>query len=107
GPAGAALPFGPRARPFQGASDRRAFPLSGDARGRHGRGDVRRLNVAERTRAVSWKALTLIGALAVIWVVFLVTTHGTFVSPRNLALLARQMSVTALLAVGMVMVIVT
>jgi D-xylose transport system permease protein len=65
------------------------------------------LIVAERTRALSWKALTLIGALAVIWIVFLVTTHGTFVSPRNLALLARQMSVTALLAVGMVMVIVT
>jgi D-xylose transport system permease protein len=52
------------------------------------------------------KALTLVGALAVIWIVFLVTTHGTFGSPRNLALLARQMSVTSLLAVGMVMVIV-
>ena len=51
--------------------------------------------------------MTLAGALAIIWAVFLVTTHGTFVSPRNLALLARQMSVTALLAVGMVMVIVT
>ena len=63
--------------------------------------------MAQRKRALSWKALTLIGALAVIWAVFVVTTHGTFVSPRNLALLARQMSVTALLAVGMVMVIVT
>jgi D-xylose transport system permease protein len=63
--------------------------------------------LSEPENRISWKALTLAGALAVIWAVFLVTTHGTFVSPRNLALLARQMSVTALLAVGMVMVIVT
>ena len=65
------------------------------------------MNVADTRQALSWKALTLIGALAVIWAVFLVTTHGTFVSPMNLALLARQMSVTSLLAVGMVMVSVT
>src|SRR6266536_6608719 len=57
--------------------------------------------------AISWRALTLVGALVVIWIVFLATTHGMFGSPRNLALLARQMSVTSLLAVGMVMVIVT
>lgn len=56
---------------------------------------------------VSWRALALIGALAVIWVVLFAATHGTFASPRNLALLARQMSVTSLLAVGMVLVIVT
>ena len=56
---------------------------------------------------IPWRALTLVGALVLIWAVFLVATHGTFGSPRNLALLARQMSVTALLAVGMVMVIVT
>ena len=60
-----------------------------------------------RTKAISWRALTLFGALVVICLVFLVTTRGTFGSPRNLALLARQMSVTSLLAVGMVMVIVT
>jgi D-xylose transport system permease protein len=56
---------------------------------------------------VSWRALTLLGALLTIWLVFLIMTHGTFASPRNLALLARQMSVTALIAVGMVLVIVT
>ena len=60
-----------------------------------------------RKPAVSWRALTLAGALAAIWLVFIATTRGTFVSPRNLALLARQMSVTSLLAVGMVLVIVT
>lgn len=59
-----------------------------------------------RTPRFSWRALTLAAALAVIWIVFIAATGGTFVSPRNLALLARQMSVTSLLAVGMVLVIV-
>ena len=46
------------------------------------------------------------GALVVIWIVFSMTTDGTFLRPRNLSLLARQTSVTAILAVGMVLVIV-
>ena len=46
------------------------------------------------------------GALLVIWVVFSLTTEGTFLTPRNLSLLARQMAVTSILAVGMVLVIV-
>ena len=64
------------------------------------------MNTTPRTRLATWRALTLVGALAVIWIVFFTATHGTFGSPRNLALLARQMSVTSLLAVGMVLVIV-
>lgn len=55
---------------------------------------------------LNWRALIMVGALLLIWVVFSATTHGTFLSPRNLSLLARQMSVTALLAAGMVLVIV-
>ena len=55
---------------------------------------------------ISWRALTMVGALAAIWVVFSVLTEGTFLMPRNLSLLARQMSVTSILAVGMVLVIV-
>jgi D-xylose transport system permease protein len=59
------------------------------------------------TRAhIPWRALTMVGALAVIWIVFAITTDGTFLVPRNLALLARQMAVTSLLATGMVLVIV-
>ncbi len=53
-----------------------------------------------------WRAFTMLGALVVIWIVFAVATHGTFLVPRNLALLARQMSVTSLLAMAMVLVIV-
>lgn len=60
-----------------------------------------------RSRPAAWRTLVLVGALAVIWGVLFAATRGTFASPRNLALLARQMSVTSLLAVGMVLVIVT
>ena len=56
--------------------------------------------------AIDWRALTMVGALLAIWVVFSVATGGTFLLPRNLSLLARQMAVTAILAVGMVLVIV-
>jgi D-xylose transport system permease protein len=56
--------------------------------------------------ALPWRSLLMVGALLVIWIVFSMTTHGTFLSPRNLSLLARQASVTAILAVGMVLVIV-
>jgi D-xylose transport system permease protein len=56
--------------------------------------------------SIPWRTLTMVGALALIWIVFSVTTDGTFLSPRNLSLLARQMSVTAILATGMVLVIV-
>lgn len=55
---------------------------------------------------VPWRALTMVGALLTIWAVFSMTTEGRFLLPRNLALLVRQMSVTSLLAIGMVLVIV-
>jgi D-xylose transport system permease protein len=55
---------------------------------------------------VPWRALTMVGALLVIWIIFSITTGGTFLTPRNLSLLVRQMSVTAILAIGMVLVIV-
>src|SRR4051812_21827135 len=67
-----------------------------------------RLVVAAPARSVRipWHALTMVGSLVVIWIVFSISTHGTFLIPRNLSLLARQMSVTSVLAVGMVMIIV-
>jgi D-xylose transport system permease protein len=55
---------------------------------------------------VPWRALSMVGSVATIWIVFSIMTDGTFVTPRNLSLLARQMSVTSILAIGMVMVIV-
>jgi D-xylose transport system permease protein len=56
--------------------------------------------------SLDWRALTMVGALLAIWVVFSMATGGTFLLPRNLSLLARQMAVTSILAVGMVLVIV-
>lgn len=63
---------------------------------------------AEKTATTSfpWRALTMVGALLAIWVVFSLTTDGTFLTPRNLSQLARQMAVTSVLAIGMVLVIV-
>lgn len=55
---------------------------------------------------VPWRALTMVGALLLIWAIFSLTTGGIFLEPRNLSLLMRQMSVTAFLATAMVLVIV-
>src|SRR5882724_10765391 len=61
----------------------------------------------ERQRFLpNWRAWTMAGALLAVWIVFSIATDGTFLLPRNLSLLARQMSVTSILAVGMVLVIV-
>ncbi len=50
---------------------------------------------------------TIIIALVLIWVVFTVATGGGYVSPQNISNLFRQMSVTSLMAAGMVLIIVT
>ncbi len=56
--------------------------------------------------SIPLRALTMVGALLLIWALFSITTNGTFLHPRNLSLLMRQMSVTSILAVAMVLVIV-
>lgn len=55
---------------------------------------------------INWRAWAMVGALLVIWLVLALATQGTFLLPRNLSLLARQMAVTSILATGMVLVIV-
>jgi D-xylose transport system permease protein len=64
------------------------------------------MSAARPRFSIPWRALSMVGSLAVIWVVFSITTEGTFLIPRNLSLLARQMAVTSILAIGMVLVIV-
>jgi D-xylose transport system permease protein len=49
----------------------------------------------------------MILALLLIWGIFTVTTSGTFLTPRNLSNLTRQMCITGILAIGMVLVIVS
>ncbi len=55
----------------------------------------------------SLRAYVMIGVLAFIWVYFHWRTGAIFLTPENLANLMTQMSVTAILAVGMLMVIVS
>jgi len=50
---------------------------------------------------------TILVALIGIWIIFFFATDGTYLAPQNVSNLFRQMSVTAFLAVGMVLVIVT
>jgi D-xylose transport system permease protein len=54
-----------------------------------------------------YKLLALLLAVAVIWVFFSFLTEGAFVTPRNLSNLLRQMSITGMLACGMVFIIIS
>jgi len=56
---------------------------------------------------VALRAYIMIGVLAMIWLYFHYATGSIFLTPRNLSNLMTQMSVTAILAVGMLMVIVS
>jgi D-xylose transport system permease protein len=56
---------------------------------------------------VALRAYIMIGVLAAIWLYFHWATNSIFLTPRNLSNLMTQMSVTAILAVGMLMVIVS
>lgn len=53
-----------------------------------------------------YKMLALLIAIAIIWAFFSWETDGGFLTPRNLSNLLRQMSVTGILACGMVLVII-
>jgi D-xylose transport system permease protein len=53
-----------------------------------------------------YKILALLIAVAAIWVFFTVMTEGAFITPRNVSNLLRQMSITGMLACGMVFVII-
>ncbi len=50
---------------------------------------------------------TILIAMVLIWLLFSITTGGLYLAPQNISNLFRQMSVTAFLATGMVLVIVT
>ena len=54
-----------------------------------------------------YKMLALVIAVAFIWLFFSWQTEGGFVTPRNLSNLLRQMSITGILACGMVLVIIS
>jgi D-xylose transport system permease protein len=62
--------------------------------------------IARRFRS-NVQTYTLIIAMVVIWGIFAVATSGSFLEAQNFSNLFRQMTVTALLSCGMVLVIVT
>jgi len=53
------------------------------------------------------QSYVLLVAVVIIWGIFFVLTHGSYLDPQNISNLFRQMCVTSLMAVGMVLVIVT
>ncbi|KVE34655.1 sugar ABC transporter permease [Burkholderia sp. TSV86] len=73
----------------------------------HSRADGR-LAGAQRFRQwfARYKIVALLFAVAAIWLFFSVLTQGAFITPRNVSNLLRQMSITGMLACGMVFVII-
>lgn len=65
------------------------------------------LGRAARALELDLRLLGMIGALLVIWIVFNVTTGGLYLTPRNLFNLSVQTASVAVMATGMVFVIVT
>ncbi len=63
-------------------------------------------DITKRVRG-NLQTYALVVALIFIWGIFMVWTDGSYLQPQNFSNLFRQMTVTALLSVGMVLVIVT
>jgi D-xylose transport system permease protein len=66
-----------------------------------------RISRLVRATEVDTRMLGMIGALIVIWVLFNIFSDGTFLTARNLWNLSVQTAVVAIMATGMVLVIVT
>jgi D-xylose transport system permease protein len=62
---------------------------------------------AVRSAEIDSRLLGMLGALAVIWIVFHILSGGTFLTARNLWNLSVQTAVVAIMATGMVLVIVS
>src|SRR6266699_3012273 len=58
-------------------------------------------------RSSALRESMLLLVLAAVWLFFYVTTNGTFLTQRNLVLLALQTSIVSLAAISAVMLIVT
>ena len=63
-------------------------------------------NLTKQFRA-NIQTYAIIVAMVMLWIIFTITTGGSYASPQNISNLFRQMTVTSFLAVGMVLVIVT
>jgi D-xylose transport system permease protein len=70
-------------------------------------GSRRSLGSYLRDNEIDTRMVGMIGVLLAIWVVFHLLSGGTFITPRNLWNLSVQTSAIAIMATGMVLVIVT
>ncbi len=70
-------------------------------------GAIAPIAAAVRTLEVDTRLLGMLGALLVIWVGFNILSGGTFLSPRNLWNLSVQSASIAIMATGMVLIIVS
>jgi D-xylose transport system permease protein len=61
----------------------------------------------KKIRLMDLRSYTMLFALAIIAVFFQVATNGTFLNPRNFSILMRQMSITGILTIGMVLLIIS
>jgi D-xylose transport system permease protein len=84
----------------------RAEPTTGEVEA-SGNGSGRSFGSLLRSAEIDTRLLGMIVALAVIWVGFNIMSGGTFLTARNLWNLTVQTSVVAIMATGMVLVIVT
>lgn len=66
----------------------------------------RRMSLKEYGKSVNMQSYTMVILLIVIAAFLIVTTKGTFIQPRNLSNLLRQMSITGFLTIGMMLIIV-
>jgi D-xylose transport system permease protein len=64
------------------------------------------MNYSVKQLFTRYKMLALLIAVAAIWFFFWWQTDGSFLTPRNLSNLLRQMSITGILACGMVLIII-
>ncbi|MCX7821623.1 MAG: sugar ABC transporter permease [Brevinematales bacterium] len=65
------------------------------------------MSVEKRRVKVNLKSYVMVFALIAIWLLFFLLNQDTFLTPRNLSNLARQMSITGILSIGMVLIIVS
>jgi D-xylose transport system permease protein len=80
---------------------------SGVASGPAGEPGARSFRSLFSSLEIDTRLLGMVGALAVIWVFFHIVSGGTFITPRNLYNLSVQSASVAIMATGMVLIIVS
>ena len=90
------------------AAEREPEAQSASPEGQGKRSLLRSLGDRMRSAEIDYRLAGMLLALAIIWIVFHIITPGhTFLTPRNIWNLSVQTAVVAIMATGMVLIIVT